>query len=227
MNNSSQKPIYSMLIATFTLILLAGCIMQVDANTTSKKSIADGDDFSSVNKSLTVKSGQLIGSASSVNGSLTIGDNVQANKITSVNGRLRVGENVTATELSSVNGKLSAGEGLRVSDDVTTVNGKIELNQNSEVNGKVASVNGTIELKNVEVGRNVQTINGNVYLSDNTMVEGDIVFGSKNGKNYYNGPDPVLSIESGSDVKGSIILRRPVDLEIEDADLRDKVVIDY
>lgn len=227
MNNSTQKPIYSMLIGAFTMALLAGCIMQVDASATSKKGVADGDNFSSVNKSLTVKSGQTIGNASSVNGSLTIGDNVQANKITSVNGRLRLGENVTANKLSTVNGKLSADEGLNVSEEVTTVNGKIQISQNSEIGGKVASVNGTIDLKNVDVGGNLETINGNINIRDNTVVDGDIVFGSKNGKNYYNGPDPILSIENGSIVKGDIILRRPVDLEIEDADLRDKVVIDY
>ncbi|MDT0596317.1 hypothetical protein [Glaciecola petra] len=227
MNNITQKPIYSLLIGAFTMALLAGCIVQVDANATSKKGIADGGNFSSVNKSLTVKSGQTIGNASSVNGSLTIGDNVQANKITSVNGRLRVGENVTATKLSSVNGKLSADEGLNVSEEVTTVNGKIQLSKNSEIGGKVATVNGTIELKNVDVGGNVETINGNINLLDNTIVDGDIVFGNKNSKNYYNGPDPILSIESGSNVKGDIILRRPVDLEIEDEDLRSKVVIEY
>lgn len=231
MSKTIQNPIIKVVAAVSSVILLGGCIMHVGANKANASAAASysyGDDFSSVNKSLTISEGKSVGNASSVNGSLSLSDNVTAARVSSVNGRLKVGENVSADELSTVNGKLTAGQNLRVGGDVTTVNGKIELNRGSEIEGNVSSVNGKMELTGVLVEQNIETVNASIELSGNTLVKGDIVYkyNKKNKYSNYN-RNPVLRIDSDVIVRGNIVLEREVDLEFENESLLDKVVRNY
>jgi DUF4097 and DUF4098 domain-containing protein YvlB len=206
-----------------SVILLAGCIVHLGASKVNAQVSID-DDYSSVNKSLTVGEGKTIGDASAVNGTLTIEDNVTAKDVSSVNGRLYVGDNVTVDELSSVNGNLSAGHGLLANRNVSTVNGKIELREKSLVKGNVSSVNGKMEIDGVDIQKNIETVNASIELSGNTHVQGDIVYKRKNNNNSYNNRNPVLRIRKGVRIDGNIILEGPVDLEFDDESLQSKVI---
>jgi hypothetical protein len=222
MTKQVKRPVITFLLAVMSLVLLAGCIVHVGSGK-ANATISSGDDYSSVNKSLTISQGRSIGDASAVNGRLTIEDGVSAKDVSSVNGRLSVGENVSVSDLSTVNGKLSAGNGLKASGDVSTVNGKIELNEGSEVKGDVSSVNGKMEIDGVTIYRNIETVNANIELTGNTVVKGDIVYKRKKN-NKYNQRNPTLHIKKGVIVEGNIIIEGPVDFEFEDDSLISKVI---
>lgn len=223
MTKQVRRPVLTFIVAIMSVILLAGCIVHVGASKANAKISIDGN-YSSANKSVTVSKGKTIGDASAVNGRLTIEDNVTAKDVSSVNGRLSVGDNVTVDELSSVNGKLSAGHGLLANGNVSTVNGKIELREKSTVKGNVSSVNGKMEIDGVAIQKNIESVNASIELSGNTHVQGDIVYKRKNNNNSYNIRNPVLRIEKGVRIDGSIILEGPVDLEFDDENLQSKVV---
>ncbi|MFT4653913.1 MAG: hypothetical protein ACI82S_001566 [Patiriisocius sp.] len=223
MTQQVRRPVLTFIVAIMSVILLAGCIVHLGASKVNAQVSID-DDYSSVNKSLTVGEGKTIGDASAVNGTLTIEDNVTAKDVSSVNGRLYVGDNVTVDELSSVNGNLSAGHGLLANRNVSTVNGKIELREKSLVKGNVSSVNGKMEIDGVDIQKNIETVNASIELSGNTHVQGDIVYKRKNNNNSYNNRNPVLRIRKGVRIDGNIILEGPVDLEFDDESLQSKVI---
>lgn len=225
MTKQVRRPVITFIFSVMTVILLAGCIVHVGANK-ANANISFGEDYSSVNKSLSIGEGKTIGDASTVNGKLSLADNVTAQEVSSVNGRLVVGESVNVDELSTVNGKLSAGKNFTSKGDVSTVNGKIELVKDSVVKGNVRSVNGKIDIDGVDIHQNIETVNGNVELNGNTRVRGDIIFERRN-KNSYNKRSPVLRIEKGVQVDGNIILESPVDIEFEDEDLKNKVITKF
>lgn len=225
MTQQVKRPVLTFIAAIMSIILLAGCIVHVGASKANANVSLD-QDYSSVNKSLTIDEGKTIGDASAVNGSLKVEDNVTAQDVSSVNGRLSVGDNVTLDELSSVNGKISAGHGLMANSDVSTVNGKIELNEKSVVKGSVTSVNGKMELDGVDVEKNIETVNASITLMGNTRVQGDIIYKRKNNKHNYNSykTKPVLRIGEGVIIDGNIILEAPVNLEFDDDSLQDQVI---
>jgi DUF4097 and DUF4098 domain-containing protein YvlB len=222
MTQQIKKPVLAFIMAVMSVILLGGCIIHVGASK-ANANLSFDDDYSSVNKSLSVAAGKSIGDASAVNGSLTLGDGVSAKDVSSVNGRLSVGNNVSLDELSTVNGKLSAGRGLNATSDVSSVNGKIELNTDSVVKGSVTTVNGKMEIDGVNIEKNIETVNGSIDLTGNSRVQGDIVYKRKNNNNYKQ-RNPKLYIESGVIVDGNIILEGPVDLDFDDESLYRKVV---
>lgn len=223
MTQQVRRPVLTFIAAIMSVILLAGCIVHVGASK-ANTSVSFDQDYSSVNKALTIGEGKTIGDASAVNGRLTIEDNVNAQDVSSVNGRLSVGDNVTVNELSTVNGKISAGKGLVANNDVSTVNGKIELNEKSVVKGNVSSVNGKMELDGVDIEKNIETVNASIYLTGNTRVHGDIIYKRRNNNNSYTKRNPVLRIDKGVTIDGNIILEGPVDLEFDDKSINDKVI---
>lgn len=90
--------------------------------------------------------------------------------------------------------------------DIDRVFGSIDIDDGQQV-GNVDSVNGSIE-----------TVNGNVVLEPST-VEGDIVFEDNDGGGwgwFRNKDKPRLTINDRSEVQGTIILYRPVELRIDD-----------
>lgn len=225
MTQQVRRPVLTFIAAIMSVILLAGCIVHVGASKANVNASFD-QDYSSVNKSLTIGEGKTIRDASAVNGRLTVEDNVTAQDVSSVNGRLSVGDNVTLNDLSTVNGKISAGHGLMANGDVSTVNGKIELNEKSLVKGSVTSVNGKMALDGVDVENNIETVNASITLRGNTRVQGDIIYKRKNNKYSYNNynRNPILRIAKGVRIDGNIILEAPVDLEFDDESLQDKVI---
>jgi UDP-3-O-[3-hydroxymyristoyl] glucosamine N-acyltransferase len=223
MTQQVRRPVLTFIAATMSIILLAGCIVHVGASKANTNLSLD-EDYSSVNKSLTIGEGKTIGDASAVNGSLTIKDNVIAQDVSSVNGRLSVGDNVTVDELSTVNGKITVGEGLVANSDVSTVNGKIELNEKSVVKGSVTSVNGKMELDGVEIEKNIETVNASITLRGNTHVQGNIIYKRRNNNNSYTKRNPVLRIGKDVKIDGNIILEGPVDLEFDDKSMNNQVI---
>lgn len=223
MTKQVKRPVLAFIVATMSFILMAGCVVHVGSSK-ANANLSFDQDYSSVNKSLTIGEGKTIGDASAVNGTLTIKDNVTAQEISTVNGRLSVGDNVTVSELSSVNGKLVAGSGLKSEGDVSTVNGKLELNEDSIVKGNVSSVNGKIEIDGVVIEKDIETVNSSITLSGKTRILGDIIYKRRNNKHSYIKRNPVLRIGEDVQVEGNIILESPVELEFKNNDLKNKVI---
>ena len=226
MSKHVAKPVFTFITVILCSIVLTGCIIHVGSGKATA-STAWGDDYSSVNKSLTIGEGKTVGDVSAVNGRLRIENNVSADDISSVNGRLSIGDNVSAADVSTVNGKLSAGKNLVATGDVSSVNGGIYLEQGSRVENDVTTVNGTIELDSVEVQRNIETVNGTISLMGTTSIKGDIVYRWNKSNSKYKGRNPVLEIGEDATVNGSIILERPVDLEFANDGLNEKVIRKY
>ncbi len=226
MQSSIKKPVFTFIMVVTSFILLAGCIVHVGS---SKANASFDDDYSAVNKSLTISQGKHIDDASSVNGNLTLEDNVTADEVSSVNGAITIGDNVKLDELSSVNGKLTTGANLYVKDDVSTVNGSILIRKNSRVMGDVTSVNGAITLQGVMIEGDIETVNASITLTDNTHVKGDVIYFERNSNtnNRQGRKNPVLRIDESVKIDGNIILGREVDVELSDQTLQEKIIRKY
>ncbi|MEM0910571.1 MAG: hypothetical protein AAGJ37_06320 [Pseudomonadota bacterium] len=188
---------------------------------------AFADDYTTVNKRVSVESGVVTDEISSVNGRVTVGDNVTADEISSVNGKVLIGNGVNAGEVSTVNGKIEISDDVSVRKSVEAVNGTIKIDAGSNIGEDVSTVNGTISLSEVTVERMVKTINGSIYLTDGTSVKGDIVIGAPNSNKRWNkgwnGRPPKLLIDANSTVDGKIIVYREVEYDFVDSSLMDKV----
>jgi hypothetical protein len=209
-----------------TLILsTSGCIIHVGGHDNND---GDGGEYSSVFGGVDISENKQVGDLSSVNGNITMEDNVGARDVEAVNGNIEMGNNLQVHELSTVNGDIQAQTYLSVKRDVSTVNGNITLGAGSMVGKDVTTVNGDIYLTQTFVSDDIKTKNGSITLVDGSVVEGDIEFESQNDGGWWSDKSrehnpPTLTIDSSSDVKGKIILRQVVVLEIENPALLAKV----
>lgn len=226
MTRHVKTPVFLFITVFLSAIMLSGCIIHVGAST-AKADYQIGDDYSTVNKSLTIDEGKTVGDVSAVNGTLTVKDNVSAEDISGVNGSVSIGKNVFAESASTVNGRLRAQSNFVVAENVSSVNGGIFLNPNSTVGGKLETVNGQIDLDGVHVKKDIVSVSGNIHLSGNTHVEGDIVYQWNKGNSNYNNRLPLLKISESVKLDGNIILERPVDLVLKDESLNSKVIRNY
>jgi hypothetical protein len=115
-----------------------------------------------------------------------------------------------------------------VKRDVSTVNGNITFDANTQVGQDVTTVNGDITLTKTVVGDDIQTKNGSITLTQGSVVDGDIEFESQDDGSWWSDKSrehnpPTLTIDESSDVKGKIILRQVVVLEIKNPELLAKV----
>lgn len=203
--------------ALCVVALLQGCIIKVNADGDHDRYDDDSrGDVSRVFGGITVDEGQTAGDIESVNGSIRLNDGAIAEDVETVNGSIRAGRDVTAESLETVNGSIKAGRGLAVDGSVETVNGRIELRDASRVSGDVETVNGAIELDGVQVSGSVETTNGDISLERGTVVEENVVFSESNGWWQNNNDMPTLFVDASSEVRGDIVLYRPVRIEIED-----------
>ena len=124
--------------------------------------------------------------------------------------------------IDSVNGDIDLAQEVTIERSINSVNGDIELSNNSAVKGGISSVNGDIELLETKVDEDIETVNGDVELRSGSIVSGDIVFKRNRKDNWGNGR-PKLIIDESSDVKGRIVLHRPVELILANKDLEAKV----
>jgi DUF4097 and DUF4098 domain-containing protein YvlB len=217
--------------ALLTVLTLntSGCIIHVGGqdNHDNKKS-----DYSSVLDDVDVSENKQVGDLSSVNGDITIQDNVSARDVKAVNGNIEIGNNVQVHDLSTVNGNIQAQTHLSVKRDVSSVNGNITLGVDSMVGKDITTVNGDISLTQTFVSDDINTKNGSIILAEGSIVEGDIEFESQSDSGWWSDTSPkhnppVLTIDGSSDVKGKIILRQIVVLNIENPSLLAKVERNY
>jgi len=94
--------------------------------------------------------------------------------------------------------------------------------------GSVETVNGDITAVDTTIEKHIKTLNGDITLSGSSHVLGDIVYKESEsawGKKSDN--KPTLSISASVTVDGSIVLHRPVNLDIESDELKQKVIVSY
>lgn len=200
--------------------LLTGCIVVVDA----------ADKGNSSYQSASAAQG---GDISRVNGSINISDNSQMQELSTVNGSIKLGNNVRVRSADTVNGSIKAASGLQVQQGLSTVNGSIELSKGTQVGANVTTVNGGIRLDNTLVTGELSTVNGSISLKNSSQVKGDIVFAERKKSRSWFGKDqdeknqPKLYISADSVVEGKIILRQPVQLQLENTSLAARVVKEY
>lgn len=216
--NKTKIALLSSLILSSSL--LTGCIVVVDA----------ADKQNSSYQSASATQG---GDISRVNGSISISDNSQMQALSTVNGSIKLGNNVRVRSAETVNGSIKAASGLQVQRGLSTVNGSIELSHGAQVGADVTTVNGAIRLDKTIVAGKLSTVNGNISLQNSSLVKGDIVFAERKKSRSWFGKDqdeknqPKLYISADSVVEGKIILRQPVQLQLENTTLAAKVVIEY
>jgi len=215
-------------LLTALTLSTSSCIIHVGGQDNNDR---DKSDYSSVFGGVDVAENKQVGDLSSVNGNITIQDNVSASDVDAVNGNIEIGNNATVHDLSTVNGDIQAQSDLSVQGDVNTVNGNIRLGKNSSISGDITTVNGDIYLTQTFVNEDIKTKNGSITLVKGSVVEGDIEFESQEAgwwsdKSREHNP-PTLTIDASSDVKGRIILRQVVVLEIENPAVLAKVERNY
>lgn len=212
-------------LLTALTLSTSSCIIHVGGQDNNDH---DKSDYSSVFGGVDVSENKQVGDLSSVNGNITIEDNASARDVDAVNGNIEIGNNVQVHALSTVNGDIQGQTYLSVKRDVSTVNGNITLGADSMVGKDVSTVNGDIYLTQTFVSDDIKTKNGSITLVNGSVVEGDIEFESQEEGGWWSDTSrehnpPTLTIDASSDVKGNIILRQVVVLEIENPALLAKV----
>jgi len=173
---------------------------------------------SSVNGSISVGADAVIdGSLETVNGSIRVDENVTLKDAETVNGTIRIASGASADDVSSVNGSIRLGENVTVDGAVEVVNGRISLDTGTKVGAGVSNVNGEISVTGAEIGGDLSTVNGDVSLNDGSILRGDLVVEKPGSWGWGNkGRKPKIIIGSDSQVLGSIILEREVELFISE-----------
>jgi predicted acyltransferase (DUF342 family) len=215
-------------LLTALTLSTSGCIIHVGGQGNNDSEHSDNGDYTRVFGGVDVSKNKQVGNLSSVNGNITMQDNVSARNANAVNGNIEIGHNAQVNELTTVNGDIQAQTYLSVKRDVNTVNGNIIFAANTRVGQNVTTVNGDITLTNTIVGDDIKTRNGSITLLQGSIVEGDIEFESQDENSWWGdkAPEhnpPTLTIDESSDVRGKIILRQVVILEIENTALLAKV----
>jgi hypothetical protein len=156
------------------------------------------ENFTTVNKTVRIDDGEIVGNVKSVNGSI------------------RIGAGSSAESIQSVNGAIDIESDARIEEDVSAVNGSIELDRGADVGGNVETVNGGIEILAGNVAGDVETVNGAIVLLDGTVVEGNVLV--KKPWGWSSGERKPVKVELGRDVqvKGDLIFEQPVRLKIHD-----------
>jgi DUF4097 and DUF4098 domain-containing protein YvlB len=175
---------------------------------------AEKQHWSKILGDIEVSQGEQMGNVRSVNGSIYLEENTHVEKAVTTNGDIRVQDDVTAVALATVNGSIQLGERTRIEEDVRTVNGSIRAQFGSQIGDSMKTVNGSIELIGSTVGHDLETTNGNIEL-EASVIEGDVIFQEIQGYSWGNRSLPKLVIDSNSEVRGKIILRQEVRLEID------------
>ncbi|MFA3790129.1 hypothetical protein AB6T38_03340 [Aliiglaciecola sp. SL4] len=217
------KTLSQAIIASSAVVLLSGCIIHVGGGSNDTSS---GNSVSSVFGGLEVSQGKHVSNVTSVNGSIQLHDNVTARTVDTVNGSIEMGEYVSVQNATTVNGDISAQQHFSSAGVVKTVNGDISLQAFSNVAEDVETINGEIKLNGVLVEGSVHTHTGDILLTNNTQVLGDIIFHKNRGNNSYHSV-PTLSIKHSATVTGQIILYREVELNIDDAQLLNKIEFQF
>jgi DUF4097 and DUF4098 domain-containing protein YvlB len=195
-----MKSVSKALIVTPIVLELSGCVIHVGGGHSSDS----GGGVSSLFGDVSVSAGKSVNDVSSVNGDVELEDNVIARTVDTVNGDVEIGDHVVVRSIS-------------------VVNGDIEVDEHGRINGDVSNVNGDISLVATHVTLDVVTNNGDISLTRSSHIAGDLVYRDSNGSKRNWGTPPTLTIDADSTVDGQIILERPVNLNIENPALLEKV----
>lgn len=217
------KPFAKYTIVAAIIFTLSGCFIHVGGGNHGS---SGGNGVSSVFGGLEISEGKQVSNVSSVNGSIELHDSVTANAVDTVNGSIEISDYVTVESAKTVNGDIETGEHFVSHGPVETVNGDIKIKGSSTLHEDAETVNGDIRITDAKVKGSLHTHNGDITLEQNSKVIGDIVYHSNHRKQRYNNT-PTLTIKQGSIVEGQIILKREVELDIEDAELLRKVSYQY
>jgi DUF4097 and DUF4098 domain-containing protein YvlB len=140
-------------------------------------------------------------------GHLQVGGDKKPANVNSVKGSISLDDHVYAQTIESVSGSIALGRGASV-HAVETVTGNIKVERYATVRTDINTVNGDIELKR------------------GTVIKGDIRYQSddESVKSKHQSDIPTLFIHNASLVEGNIYLYREVELQIENPELRKKVI---
>jgi DUF4097 and DUF4098 domain-containing protein YvlB len=181
----------------------------------SAVALGSSDDFDKVNGSIEVAAGREVGDVSTVNGSITIGPDARAQGVETVNGRIRLDSRATARSVETVNGSVTLADGVVVNGDVEAVNGKLILENGVRVEGRVENVNGDFELHSATVHGGLRTVNGDMTIGSGSLVDGGILVEKPHGWSWHGKSNrPIVTIESGATVNGTLRFEREVDLYV-------------
>jgi hypothetical protein len=213
---------HSLIVSTVSCIILSlsGCVIHVGGNGRDGQSKGD---VSSIFGEASVSKGKSVGDVSSVNGGIELNDDVNAKKIHSVNGDIEINQRVTVQSIDIVNGDIETGMAFTAHGNIESVNGDIDIDSKGHIAGNIVTVNGDIELRETYVDSNLNTTNGSLSITHGSLINGDIVYESVKQRSWSRNSLPTLRIDNESNVNGAIILHRPVNLEIENSELRMKV----
>ncbi len=184
----------------------------------SAPALANGDDVSKVNGSITAESGKQYGDLSTVNGSIRLQDGSRSAGAETVNGSIRAGDGIEAGSLSTVNGSIRTGTQAKIGGNVETVNGSVFIDRGGIVDGNIATVNGSIGLVSTHIDGNVETVTGDITIGIGSRVTGNLKV-SKPTANWLpisvgNKRPPRIVIGPNAVVDGSLVFEREVVLYV-------------
>ena len=166
---------------------------------------------------ITIPEDTVVGNLETINGGITVEDGSEAGTVETVNGGIELGDRVKVHSAATVNGSIEVKEDVRIEEGLSTVNGGISVEENSRIGGDLETVNGGIQIRGSVIDGNLTTVNGSIRLRDKARVRGDIIFEKPQGYSGYPKP-PMLRIDAGVSVEGTIHLYREIRLNIsEDA----------
>ncbi len=208
-----KNKLFVLIFTLSSITVLSGCgSANVSPNTNQPNR-----DIDTVFGGITVGKNSTVGDVSSVNGGISISAGVKAKDVDTVNGGINVSDNSQLDSLETVNGGISIGKNVSVKYSVEVVNGEIKAGSESRIGRTVETVNGDIRLKGVSVGKNIETVNGDIVLADMSVVEGDIIV-QKSDSWFFDADEvenQILSVDSNSEIKGTIHLYKPITLKID------------
>ncbi len=199
----------NLLLALLATTALTACIIvDVHSNEIPGKS----RDYSTVNDDIVIAKGARGDDISSVNGDIRVGEGAHVDGIEAVNGDITLEPNATADSIESVNGDVRLSAGARITDDIEKVNGGLMLD-NATVAGDVDQVNGELQMQDSTVAGNVSIAQVDVSLLGKSRILGNLVV----EENRHHKNKPVIELGPESEIVGTLILKRDVDLRKDPA----------
>jgi hypothetical protein len=82
-------------------------------------------------------------------------------------------------------------------------------------------------LSSTHIGKNIESLSGDISVEGESVIVGDIIYHKPESRWFDTDSMPTLSIASTVLLEGNIILERPVELNLENADHQQKVIVRY
>lgn len=180
----------------------------------SAVALGSSGNISKVNSSITIEAGQQAGDVSTVNGSITVREDARVRDVETVNGSIKIHARAQAHDVETVNGAILLEEDVLATGDVSAVNGRLTLRRGARVDGKLENVNGNLQLDGAVVRGGIETVNGDVLVGAGSKVDGGIRVEKPRGVSWKKERLPLVTIESGAVVNGTLRFEREVELRV-------------